>query len=219
MPAPACSLRAPSRSAVSPKAYVLQLDDMGAVLQACSEGSLFGACMIWAGESDKKIDDVEQLLPLIRFPLMTQQELQVYNYSCTSPLLCILVQAIWCLAGAMLYLHPAESVTAVALHSITILWHQTGQVELSTCMQVVRAHPLANQSSQLQHLIAEAMAAQQGSHDLSPTSQVQLHTCRGHEHMQAECACQQLFSFRLRHMTVIMTPCQWSQVFASLRVL
>lgn len=94
VPPPACSLRAPSRSAESPKAYVLQVDDMGAVLQACSEGSLFGACMIWAGESDKRIDEAEQLLPLIRFPLMTQQELQVYNYSCTftyTPFWCILV--------------------------------------------------------------------------------------------------------------------------------
>ncbi|DBB07891.1 TPA: hypothetical protein ACH3X3_009285 [Trebouxia sp. C0006] len=82
---------------------------------ACSEGSLFGACMIWVEESDSKIDEVEQLLPLIRFPLMTQQELQV-----------------------------------------------------------VCAHPLASHSAQLQHLIAEAMAAQQGSQDLSPTSQVQM---------------------------------------------
>ena len=183
---------------------------MGAVLQACSEGSLFGACMIWAEESDKKIEEVEQLLPLIRFPLMTQQELQVYNYSCTSthtPSWLFLVQAIWCLTWAMLYLHlAAEQVTAMALHSFMMLWHWE-HVELLTCMQVVRAHPLANQSSQLQHLIAEAMAAQQGSQDLSPTSQVQLHTCRGLVHMQAGCACQQLFSFRLRHVTVIMTRC------------
>ena len=102
---------------------------MGAVLQACSEGSLFGACMIWAEESDKKIEEVEQLLPLIRFPLMTQQELQVYNYSCTStntPFLCILVQATRCLTWAILYLHlAAGQVTAVSLHSIITLWHQT----------------------------------------------------------------------------------------------
>ena len=95
------------------------------MLQACSEGSLFGACMIWAEQSDKKIDEVEQLLPLIRFPLMTQQELQVYNYSCTSthtPLRCVLAQAIWCLTWAMLYLHlAAEQVTAVALHSFVML--------------------------------------------------------------------------------------------------
>ena len=52
------------------------------LLQACSEGSLFGACMIWVDESDSKVDEVEQLLPLIRFPLMTQQELQVHQCSC-----------------------------------------------------------------------------------------------------------------------------------------
>ena len=34
------------------------------------------------------------------------------------------------------------------------------------------AHPLASHSAQLQHLIAEARAAQQGCQDLSPTSQV-----------------------------------------------
>ncbi len=52
------------------------------LLQACSEGSLFGACMIWVEEFDSKINEVEQLLPLIRFPLMTQQELQVHQSSC-----------------------------------------------------------------------------------------------------------------------------------------
>ena len=39
-------------------------------------------------------------------------------------------------------------------------------------VQMVRAHPLAAQSAQLQHLIAEAVAAQQGSQDLNPNSQV-----------------------------------------------
>lgn len=38
--------------------------------------------MIWAEESDTKVEQVEQLLPLIRFPLMTQQELQVHQSSC-----------------------------------------------------------------------------------------------------------------------------------------
>ena len=47
------------------------------VLQACSEGSLFRACMTWAEGVGRNFDEVEQLLPLIRFPLMTQQELQV----------------------------------------------------------------------------------------------------------------------------------------------
>lgn len=41
------------------------------------------------------------------------------------------------------------------------------------CVQMVRAHPLALQSAQLQHLIAEASAAQQGSQDAAPPSQVQ----------------------------------------------
>lgn len=41
-----------------------------------------------------------------------------------------------------------------------------------SCMQAVRAHPLALQSAQLQHLIAEASAAQQGSQDATPPSQV-----------------------------------------------
>ena len=65
------------------------------LLQACSEGSLFGACMIWVEESDSKIDEVEQLLPLIRFPLMTQQELQVHQSSCpvTNHLSCNLQSA------------------------------------------------------------------------------------------------------------------------------
>ncbi|KAL3139743.1 hypothetical protein ABBQ38_004048 [Trebouxia sp. C0009 RCD-2024] len=80
---------------------------------ACSEGSLFAACMTWAQQPARNFDEVEQLLPLIRFPLMTQQELQA-----------------------------------------------------------VRAHPLALQSAQLQHLIAEASAAQQGSQDATPPSQM-----------------------------------------------
>jgi len=69
--------------------------DSMTLLQACSEGSLFGACMIWVEESDSKIDEVEQLLPLIRFPLMTQQELQVHQSSCpvTNHLSCRLQSA------------------------------------------------------------------------------------------------------------------------------
>ncbi len=56
-------------------------------------------------------------------------------------------------------------------------WH-TGHVLRHICfLQVVCAHPLASHSAQLQHLIAEAMAAQQGSHDLSPTSQVHNLNC------------------------------------------
>ncbi len=51
--------------------------DSQALLQACSEGSLFRACMTWADDTDRDCDEVEQLLPFIRFPLMTQQELQV----------------------------------------------------------------------------------------------------------------------------------------------
>ena len=38
----------------------------------------------------------------------------------------------------------------------------------------MRAHPLALQSAQLQHLIAEASAAQQGSEDANPPAQVHL---------------------------------------------
>ena len=41
-------------------------------------------------------------------------------------------------------------------------------------LQMVRSHPLALQSVQLQHLIAEASAAQQGSEDVSASPQVQL---------------------------------------------
>ena len=40
-------------------------------------------------------------------------------------------------------------------------------------LQMVRAHPLALQSAQLQHLIAEASAAQQGTEDVSSATQVQ----------------------------------------------
>ena len=46
-------------------------------LQACSELSLFQACMIWAEAPGRSMQEVEQLLPLIRYPFMTQQELQV----------------------------------------------------------------------------------------------------------------------------------------------
>ena len=60
-----------SQSAVRNSAYE------GDALQACSEGSLFAACMTWAQQPDRNFDEVEQLLPLIRYPLMTHQELQV----------------------------------------------------------------------------------------------------------------------------------------------
>ena len=33
--------------------------------------------MTWGQQPDRSFDEVEQLLPLIRFPLMSQQELQV----------------------------------------------------------------------------------------------------------------------------------------------
>ena len=46
-------------------------------LQGCSELSLFQACMIWAEAPGRSMQEVEQLLPLIRYPFMTQQELQV----------------------------------------------------------------------------------------------------------------------------------------------
>lgn len=73
------------------------------MLQACSEGSLFTACMAWADQPDRCFDEVEQLLPLIRFPLMTHQELQVsqpclvlcFLLSHLSPLACpVICQAI-----------------------------------------------------------------------------------------------------------------------------
>ena len=46
-------------------------------MQACSELSLFEACMTWAEQSGRSMQEVEHLLPLIRYPFMTQQELQV----------------------------------------------------------------------------------------------------------------------------------------------
>ena len=45
-------------------------------LQACSEYTLFQACTVWGEEAGRTLQQVEQLLPLIRFPLMTWQELQ-----------------------------------------------------------------------------------------------------------------------------------------------
>ena len=45
--------------------------------QACSEGSLFRACMVWGDVSQGRLSEVEQVLPFIRFPMMTQQELLV----------------------------------------------------------------------------------------------------------------------------------------------
>lgn len=62
---------------VSDKETSAMLCHTSYVLQACSEGSLFRACMTWAEGVGRNFDEVEQLLPLIRFPLMTQQELQV----------------------------------------------------------------------------------------------------------------------------------------------
>ena len=41
--------------------------------------------MTWAQQPDRNFGEVEQLLPLIRFPLMTQQELQVSPASLLPP--------------------------------------------------------------------------------------------------------------------------------------
>lgn len=48
----------------------------GLAFQACSEYTLFQACTVWGEEAGRTLQQVEQLLPLIRFPLMTWQELQ-----------------------------------------------------------------------------------------------------------------------------------------------
>lgn len=71
----------------------------------------------------------------------------------------------------------AEQSCASAWHLDTnalssIAWHTGHVLRHIRFLQVVCAHPLASHSAQLQHLIAEAVAAQQGSQDLSPISQV-----------------------------------------------
>lgn len=51
------------------------------VMQVCSELRLLEAVTLWAQhqdiEAEQRVDALSQLLPLIRFPLMSPEELQV----------------------------------------------------------------------------------------------------------------------------------------------
>lgn len=70
--------------------------------------------MTWAQQPDRSFDEVEPLLPLIRFPLMSQQELQVSSSPCHQMLqqALLLFQMLWrhCIAirSPVLGLIPAD---------------------------------------------------------------------------------------------------------------
>lgn len=52
------------------------------LLQACSEFKLFEGVMEWAqrrGSCPKGLDELAELLPFIRFPIMLSEELQVFK--------------------------------------------------------------------------------------------------------------------------------------------
>ena len=134
------------------------------VVQACSEASLFKACVTWGDVPGRDISEVEQLLPLIRFPLMTQQELQA------SALTQRLLRAAMCLrmTAACVYTTAASPDLLYGIAAVL----GVSRTDSANVLQMVCEHPLAAHSAQLQQLIAEAMAAQQESHALSPRSQV-----------------------------------------------
>lgn len=148
--------------------------------------------MVWAEQPGRTAQEVEHLLPRIRFPLMTQPELQAgHGFPVCVSYVCVLTscQSTSCtdepthscvLINDLAFRVEETHVFAIRLNGRPINWWRLYLLPVSSVsygvftLQLVCDHPMTQQSTLLHDLICEAMAAHQDSQDVGQDSQVML---------------------------------------------